>query len=515
MYNYATAPLWWDTARLPQFTPLARDLDVDVAVIGGGVTGVTAAFLLARAGRRVAVLERDRVGAGETGRTTAHITQVFDTRFTKIRDRFGMESARLAARAHREAVDLIDSLADGGGLAADFTRVSAYLYTEHAGERDSLAEEAEVARELGVPCSLTAAVPLPFKVAAALRFDDQGRLHPLRYLRSLVGLARAQGAEFFHDTPALDISDGEPCVIATPRGMVRARDVVVATNVPVNNRVLVHTKLAAYRSYAIAAALDTPPPDGLFWDTADPYHYIRMQPSDHGPLVIVGGCDHRTGTPGADDAFEALERFTAKRFGRLRGIRHRWSGQIIEPVDGLPYIGRNALESHISIATGYSGTGVSLGTLAAQIISDSVLGRQNPYRDIFDATRFSVTGAGTFIVENAAFPLTVLKDRVAGGDRQSLVDIDSLEPGDGIVVSAAGQAIAVSRNPNGALHAVKAVCTHLGCDVRWNRAEQSWDCPCHGSRFSACGRVLNGPAVTALEPVAANAGGARPMQVIP
>jgi glycine/D-amino acid oxidase-like deaminating enzyme/nitrite reductase/ring-hydroxylating ferredoxin subunit len=506
----ATTSLWRDTASLPEFPALDGDLDADVAVIGGGITGVTAAYLLSRAGQRVVLLERARVGQGETGQTTAHVTQVFDTRFKDLTTRFGTDAARLAAQSHREAVDFIDTLADRCGLANDVTSVPAYLYSEAQDDRDALAEEADAARRLGISCAYTTSVPLPFRVAGAVRFDEQRRLHPLRYLRSVLGLATDAGTRTFEQTPVMEVVDGQPCSVNTTGGVVRARAVFVATNVPINNRVLIQTKLTASRSYAIAVRLESPPPDALFWDTANPYHYLRLQPAERSPLLIVGGRDHRVGMEGGDGAFDALEEYTLRHFGDVRGIRHRWSGQIIEPVDGLPYIGRNAFESHVFIATGYSGTGLTLGTLAAQMVSDAVLGRDHPCRDLYEATRIPVTSVVEYVKENVVFPIELVKDRIAGGEREKMpASFDSIEPGEGVVINAHSLALAASRDLHGALHVVKATCTHLGCDVRWNRAEQSWDCPCHGSRFSPEGHVLNGPAVKNLEPAPVSAVAAR------
>jgi Rieske Fe-S protein len=271
--------------------------------------------------------------------------------------------------------------------------------------------------------------------------------------------------------------------------------------VPVNNRVLLHTKIAAYRSYVIAAETTTAFPEGLFWDTADPYHYTRVQPIAGRTYLIVGGEDHRTGMETDTDAcYERLLEYARPRFG-MSDWHFRWSGQIIEPVDGLPYIGANAAEQHVYVATGYAGNGITCGTLAGMMIADRVLGRTNPYAELYDATRVKpIAGAVDYVKENVAFPVHLVTDRLTSVNADNR-PIQALRPGEGAVFSTDEGKLAVCRDQHGAVHAVSAVCTHLGCDVAWNQAEQTWDCPCHGSRFSPEGSVINGPAVSDLRRV--------------
>jgi glycine/D-amino acid oxidase-like deaminating enzyme/nitrite reductase/ring-hydroxylating ferredoxin subunit len=498
--NTTHQPLWQETAPGPSFPPLSGDLDVDVAIVGAGITGLTTAAQLAAAGLTVAVLERHRVGAGETGHTTAHLTEVVDTRYrTLVRD-FGEASARLVGDASRTAIHLIEELSRTYGIDCGFERLDAYLYCENADDLDMLREELEAAQRSGVRGEITRDVPLPFPTAGALRFPDQAQFHPTRYLRSLSATLAERGVRFFEHTMVRNVEDDEPCRVETDRGVVTARDVVVATNVPVNNRVLLHTKLAAYRTYAVAAAVpERAAVRGLFWDTADPYHYTRTARIDGTTWLVVGGEDHKTGLEtDTGQRYRALEAFARERFA-LPAVSHSWSGQVIEPVDGLPYIGRNPFGTHVYVATGYSGNGMTFGTLAGQVLSDLIAGRQNAYAPLLTPGRITpLASAVDFVTENVDFPRHLVADRLTNFDATADSPAD-LGPGEGRLLTIDGKKLAVSRDRAGVLHALSPVCTHLGCDVRWNAAEGSWDCPCHGSRFDQEGRVLNGPASTELE----------------
>ena len=491
--------VWIDTAARPRFPRQAGDLAVDVAVIGGGIAGVTAAVLLKAAGKRVALVEARRVGGGVTGHTTAHLTVALDTRYHRLAQTFGAEGARLAAHAQRAAIDRIERFVHERGIDCDFARVPGWLWAEDDEGVADLRREAEATLRLGIPTTLSADVPLPHPTAAGLRFERQARFHALKYLAPLAASVPGDGSHVFEGTRVLDVHDGDPCRVETDAGRLEARDVIVATHTPVHTRVFFHTKQHAYRSYAIAARLRNPPPDGLYWDTADPYHYVRLQPTPAGPLVLVGGEDHRTGEiEDTGSRFDRLERWTAERYG-LEAVEYRWSAQVYEPVDGLPFVGRSSLSSHVWVATGFSGNGMTHGTMAATLLADLILGVGNPWASLFEATRVKTIArpavAADFTAENASFPGHLVVDRLRPAEAK---DVALVAPGEGKIVSLAGQKVAVYRDDGGALHAVSPVCTHLGCHVRWNRAERSWDCPCHGSRFDPDGAVLDGPAAKPL-----------------
>jgi len=493
----ASRSLWIASTRYPRFPRLEGDLAVDVAVIGGGITGLTAATLLKAAGKTVCVLEAQRVAEGVTGYTTAHLTDVVDASFETLLSHFGEDGARLAVDAAHASLERIAGFVGEGNIACDFRRVPGYYYTEQADGAQGVREEYEAARRIGIRASLTEDVPLPFPVAAAIRFDDQARFHVRRYLLPLLKAIPGGGSRVFEETRVVDVHDGTPCRIETETGTVTAQDVVMATHVPLN-KFFLQTKLAHYRSYVLACRVTGPVPDGLFWDDEDPYHYIRAQEDKDETLLVVGGEDHKVGQEDdTEGCFRSLLEYARARFD-VRAVAFRWSAQVAEPVDGLAYIGRNSLSSHVYVGTGYSGTGMTFGTLAAMITSDLVLGRENRWARLFDATRVKpVAGAKEFVRENVDFPKHLVGDRLKKPEGHSF---SGLAAGEGKLLEVDGHKVAAYRDGSGVVRALDPVCTHLGCLVQFNDAEKSWDCPCHGSRFDTRGEVINGPAVKPLPP---------------
>ena len=486
--------LWSRTASLEPQAPLAGDLEVDVAIIGAGITGLTAALLLARGGAKVAVLEASQPAAGVTSSTSAHLTEALDTRWHVLRKSFGDQGAALAARSQREAIDRIAAFVSEEQIACDFRRVPGWLFAEEMNCFDEIGREAEAAQALGIRAALGTPA-LPFAVKAALRFEDQAQFHSLRYLAAIAKAAQAGGVRIFGNTRALEITDGEPCRVRTASGTVTAKDVFVATHSPVNDRLLLQTKLAQYRSYVVAARMSGPPLDGLYWDTLDPYHYLRSYEDGDGWLLIAGGEDHKVGQK--EDTFAcygALSEWVRQRFPALssNAFEETWSAQVVETVDGLPYVGRNPGDGHVWVATGFSGNGLTHGTMSAMLIGDLIAGRDNPLAALYDPSRLKpVASLKEFVKENVDFPRHFVGDRIkdlaAGG-------FEGVPRGEGKVVQRGTEALACYRDEQGDLTVLSAVCTHMGCHVGWNKAEKSWDCPCHGARFDPQGAVLDGPA---------------------
>jgi glycine/D-amino acid oxidase-like deaminating enzyme/nitrite reductase/ring-hydroxylating ferredoxin subunit len=490
--------LWIATHRGGRFPALVSDLSVDVAIVGGGITGLTAATLLKRAGLSVAVIEAERVAEGVSGHTTAHLTEALDRGYEDLITDFGEDHARLAAESGRAALLRIAGFVREEGIDCDFAKLPAYKYTEDPEALPKLEAERVAAARIGVEISLIHDVPLPFKVAGALRFDNQAQFHAHRYLLPLAHAIPDGRSHVFEQTWVVDIEDGAPCRVVTETATVTARDVIVATHVPLKSTFL-QTKIAPYRSYVLALSLKSGamPLAGLFWDTEDPYHYVRSQASDKGPLLLVGGEDHKTGQE--EDTvgrFEALLGFASRRFP-VASVAYRWSAQVIEPVDGLPFIGRDAASQHVYVGTGYSGTGMTLGTVAGMLNSDLILGRQNPWKDLYDPSRFTPAASVVdYVKENLDVAVHLVADRLKGPAALSLAEVAK---GEGKIVEIEGHKTAVFRDERGLLHAVSPVCTHQGCLVAFNDAEKTWDCPCHGSRFDKDGKVLNGPAPRSLE----------------
>jgi glycine/D-amino acid oxidase-like deaminating enzyme/nitrite reductase/ring-hydroxylating ferredoxin subunit len=496
-----TESLWRATHQIGGFRPLDGHTTTDVAIVGGGITGLTAALILSRAGRQVVLLERDTIGSGETGNTTSHLTEAVDGRYQTLTRDFGEDGARLVAQSSREAIAWIDTVVTEAGIDCGFTRVPGYLYTEREKDVEWLANELDAARASGCAVEWVDEAPLPFRTYGAVRWEAQAQLHATAYLDGLVKEAITQGLRLYENTRVLGVHEDTPCRVETDRGTVRATDVFVAANVPVNNRVLLHTKIAAYRSYVIAAAAAGNVPAGLFWDTDDPYHYTRTHTIDGQTYLIVGGEDHKTGEQTDTGlCYDRLATYARERF-RTMASEFRWSGQIIEPVDGLPFIGRNAVSQRIYVATGYAGNGITFGTLAGIIAGDLILGRDNPYAALYDATRVKpLASAWDYVKENVGFPAHLITDRLTSLNAEER-PVQALAPGEGAIFNSDEGKIAVCRDRQNVVHACSAVCTHLGCDVSWNTSEQTWDCPCHGSRFSPDGTVINGPAVSDLRRV--------------
>lgn len=487
--------LWTVSAPARRYPAPRGELEVDVVVIGGGLAGLTTAYLLKQEGKKVAVVEMHRLLTGQTGQTTAHLTELLDTPYATLASDFGEKGARMAAASTRAAIERIAGLVERLRISCGFQRLPGFRYAETEREARELEREAAAARQAGLMCSLTNEVPLPYPVKLALRVEDQARFHPREYLLALAEGIEGDGSHILEETRVTELSEGVPCRVHTGRGIITCRDVVEATMTPLN-RVFLHTKLYPYRTYVVAGRLEGPLEAGLYFDSQEPYHYIRTQRVEGVDYVLVGGEDHKVGAE--EDTgrhYEALETYTRRRFPVGR-IEYRWSGQVIEPADGLAYIGRNSNARHVWVATGFSGTGMTFGTLSGMILTDLILGRQNPYAALYDATRVKPrAGARDFIQENAEVAFRFVADRLARPEAHALSEVP---PGEGRIVEVDGKKVAVFREESGAVHAVSPVCTHLGCHVHWNKSERSWDCPCHGARYSPTGEVLNGPAVKGL-----------------
>lgn len=495
--------LWRATAADSTRRQPSLPREVDVLVIGGGITGLTAAYLLARSGRRVAVVERERIGAGETGNTSAHLTQITDLRLSDLARRFGRDGARLAWDGGGVAIDLIESIVEHEAIDCDFARVPGWLCSPfldpESDESDSLRDDALLADELGIAASFRPANPVDGRPALAVA--DQGVIHPLRYLAGLVAAAERAGAVIIEHAEVSQVLQ-DPLVAVVNGENVACGDVVIATHVPIvgstnlARATLFQTKLYPYSSYVVGGRIDEPVPPGLYEDTASPYRYLRVHRDDDGTYAILGGADHKTGTvTDTAERFAEVQRLFLRLLPSVR-IDSRWTGQVIETSDGLPFVGETAPHQYAS--TGYAGNGLTFGTLGALVMHDVITGVANPWRELLgpDRKKASAKVLATVAVENAKYPLYFLVDRLR---RNRTDDVRALEPGEGRVLTIGGKPVACHRTDAGELVKVSAVCTHMGCLVRWNVSQRTWDCPCHGSRFTHDGLVLGGPAEAALE----------------
>lgn len=490
---------WIGTTPETDYPSLADELAVDVAVVGGGIAGITAAALLKRAGRTVALLESKRIVQGATGYTTAKVTAGHGLGYTKIRKAFGEDGARTYAEANQAAIERIAQFVEEDGIDCDFERRANYVYAEDEQQTAQVKEEVEVEQAAGLPASLVRETPLPYPVNAAVRLENQAQFHPRKYLLALAASVEGDGSHVFEQTRVQTVKHGEPCEVVADRGVVRARDVVVATHLPILDRGLFFAKAYPHRSYALCAPIQpSDAPDGMFINAGTPTRSVRTMRDGDRLFLNVGGNGHKTGE--ADDTparYDQLEEFLREHWPGAAEVAYRWSTQDYMPPDQVPYVGRVWRGSeHAYTATGFNKWGMTNGTAAAMIISDSILGRTNSWAELFEAHRLPPRSAlGKLVKENAGAGFHFFADRVRGGDAKS---VDEVGAGEGAIVGRLRKT-AVYRDDDGTVHELSPVCRHLWCLVDWNPAERTWDCPCHGSRYAADGRVIEGPATRDLK----------------
>lgn len=481
--------LWVATAGSTTYASLDSDIDVDVAVIGGGIAGLTAALALKSAGQTVAVVEAARVGTGVTGHTTGKVTSLHRLAYTELAGSHGEAAARTYGEANQAAIEHIARTVSAEGIDCGFRRVSNYTYAETDDALGRVRAEADLAARLGLPSSFTSDVPLPFPVKGAVHFDGQAQLHSVKYLQGLAAAVHGDGGFVFEESPAVSLQDGSPAVVSTERGSVRARDVIVATNVPFGDRGVFDARCYPHRSYLTASLAVGPRLDDAFRGSSfisvdEPMRSILTADVDGASYVLTGGEGHR-----ASDVADAAERYSRlAAFARDRlgagETAFRWSTQDAMPVDGLPYVGLMSPEArHIHVITGLRKWGLTNGTAGALILADALCGRRNAWAAVFDSTRAAPATEAVQSAPAAAAPGSELP-----------------APGEGKVIDVAGEPTAVYAHPGGHMEAVSAICTHLGCTIGFNAADVSWDCPCHGSRFATDGTVIQGPATKNLTP---------------
>ena len=490
----AAGSLWLDTAPHTERAQLAGDLQVDVAVLGGGVAGLTAALLLKRQGARVAVVEAARVGSGVTGCTTAKVTALQATTYSTIRRRHGERAAAAYADASLAGVERLAMLAAEEGIECDAERRDAYTYAAEASERSAVKHEMQAAGSAGLAVELVEAPDLPYRVHGAVRLGDQVQIHPVRYVQGLAAAVDEDGSQVFERTRAVAVEESSPCRVRTAHGEVRADHVVVATHYPFLDRGLYFARLKPQRSYCIAARLASGrPPQGMSISAGSPTRSVRS----YGELLIVGGEGHSTGSgKGNPDRFARLETF-ARDHWDVEAITHRWSAQDPSPYDHLPLIGPyRPRSSRLWVTTGFMKWGFASATFAAMILADRIAGRANPWADTFAPTRVSLRSAHELAELGAKYAIDLVGDRLRPPQALRATGVPRGEAR--IAPDGLGRK-GIYRDEKGRLHAVSLRCTHMGCLVRFNAAERSWDCPCHGSRFAIDGSVLEGPAVKPLE----------------
>ncbi|SIR97902.1 FAD-dependent oxidoreductase [Natronorubrum thiooxidans] len=475
--------------------PLTSNRSVDVAVIGGGIAGLSTAVELRDRGQSVAVLERDRVATGTTGKSTAKLTSQHGVIYDHLRREFGRRQATQYARLQENAIDEVERRIDDLEIDCGFERHPSYLYSN---EPDEIQRETDAAQAVGLSATYVTSVP-PFERAqAAVRFDEQAWFHPRQYLLGIAAeLRRDDGAAVYEHTRVTDVDPGSPCRVHTREATVTAERVVLATGFPILDRAGYFARMHPKRSYVLGIRLDGDPPEGMYYRSGDNYRSVRTHHDSDGTLLLVGGENHKTGQGGSTaDRYRRLERWARERFP-VASIDYRWSTQDYQTVDKVPFVGRvGPGGENVFIATGFRGWGMTNGVAAGRLLADLITGASPPERDLFSPLRFTPKASlSKTLTENADAASQFATDWA----RTLLTPgVESLEPGEGRVVRHGGTPIACARDADGVLHTTSAICTHLSCLVQWNDAERSWDCPCHGSRFGLNGAVLEGPATDDL-----------------
>lgn len=493
--------LWHDTFSMPEFSSLNKDITTDVCVIGGGIAGLTTAYLLMKQGLHVCLLEAYELGSGQTGRTTAHFSNALDDRFFNLERFHGEDGLKLIINSHSEAIRKVISIVKEENIDCDLKEVDGYLFALDDKHRDVLMREYEAAHKGGlINVEPLSAIPYNnIKLGDCLHFPKQMQLHPLKYLSALALKFVEGGGVIYTNTHVVDVKGGKNAYVKTRNDKsIFCQSVVVATNTPINDLFAIHTKQASYRTYVLGFKIAKGMfPDILLWDTLDPYHYIRVEHLDDCDVLIVGGEDHKTGQEEDPKArYIFLEEWTRAHFPFVGKVIYRWSGQVIEPVDGIAYLGRNPMDDkNVYVITGDSGNGMTHGTIGAMLITDQIMKIENPWEKVYSPSRISIRATTEYLKEN----LNTAAQYIEWLDPKFESNLEDLIPEEGIVFRKSGKMMAAYKNDTGDIEYMSAVCPHLAGIVSWNSAEKSWDCPCHGSRFDCHGAVIQGPAISGLK----------------
>lgn len=485
-----TTSIWKTTAPEARFSSLTERINTDVAIVGAGITGLTTAWLLAREGKKVCVLEAAEVAGGTSGKTSAHLNTQIDFGYAQVLKKFGQEKARKVAASREYAIDFIEKLA--GQIPCDFRRMPGYLYAENPAKAEELSYEYEASQKAGLPVQWKNQTGLPFDITGAVEYPAQAHFNPQKYLNGLAEKINSlPDCQVFTHSRVRDF-DRKSHTLATDTGKVTADEVIFATHYPLFINP-VQPFAYPYRSYMVTAKVTNAPEPALYWDMAEPYHYTTVYENGEGTHLLVGGADNKTGQQkDSPHPYQDLNRYIEKRY-QVEARGQQWSSQFYEPADGLPYIGKTPF-SGAHIATGFSGDGMVYGTLAGEILADKILGNKNSFGNLYDANRFEPLASGeNFVKGNMEVAVHLVKDWL------SSEDLKDIKPGEGRVVQRGTKKLAVSMDASGGLTALSAVCPHMGCIVAWNAESKSWDCPCHGSRFEPDGEVLNAPATHGLK----------------
>lgn len=499
--HFFTQAVWSASAKQSAYPQLAGDMEVDVAVVGGGITGITAAYLLAKAGKKVAVLEAMQVGMGTTGSSTGNLYASTDEQLHIIASKHSEETMKAVAGSRTAALDFIEQKVREHDIDCEFKRVPWYLFTttEDASRSKEVENELEALIKAGLSASGNVPDNFPYKsVAAITNHPNQAQFNPLKYVKQLAEAAASHtNCRIFENTKAIKIEDGDTCVVHTPYGKVQAKQVIQATHSP-KGIYAVHSAMEVYREYALAVRLKGAlPPGGVYWHLKGSQMYsVRPYSNEQGNYLLVLDASQKVGhKKNTEESFKKVEEYLEAHF-EVEQVEYTWAAQNYKAADRIPFIGTSPMEKNTYIATGFAADGLAYGTLAAMIISDAIQGKENAWARLYDPKRFTpAASADRLVKEGLDVATQLVKDYLFKGTEKELEEVKT---GQGKLVEIDDKKFAAYRDEQGKLHLVSPVCTHMGCLVHWNNGEKSWDCPCHGSRFSVDGEVLEGPAFNAL-----------------
>ena len=489
---------WLDSTAKTTY-PKLENVTVDVAIVGAGITGITAAYLLKKAGKTVALIEAQQIAASASGHTTAKVTSLHQLIYDTLIDRHGEDKARLYGESNQAGVEFVADTVEKEGIDCDFKRNDTYSFAKEKKNLDKVQKEYDAAVKLGLPAHFVSDTTLPFDIAGAVKFTDQAQFHVRKYLLHLADIIPGDGSYVFENSRVMTVEEGEPCKVFTEDTTLQATDVLLTTHLPIMDQGLFFAKTYPQRSYIVGAKISPEKaPEGMYIGVGDNYHSIRTTPTEDGDLLLlIGGGGHKVGAKSeTEESYQELESFAHSHFG-IAKIDYRWSSQDYESFDKLPYIGKlTPANDHIYVSTGYSLWGMSKGTMAGMLLADLVQGIANPWADLYDSLRATPFVTQESIKNNLEVGMHWVGDRLKGIDKWSA---DDVELGEGKLITYKGEKVGVYKDEAGKVTAVSATCPHLGCIVNWNSAEKSWDCPCHGGRFTCEGKIIQSPATKDLE----------------
>lgn len=490
---------WMASTPTTDYPTLHQDIKVDVAIVGGGMSGITCAYLLCKEGVKVAIIEADRILQGTTGHTTAKVTSQHGLIYKKIKSKYNQEFAQQYANANEAAIRLIEKISKEHNIDCDFTPQSNYVFALTDQYAQDIKDEVNTASSLGLKASFVDKIPFNFEIKGAVRFDDQAQFHPRKYLLALAKEITAMGGQIYEQTRATGLEEGKPYTINTRQGnKVAADKVIIASHYPFYNKHgFYFARIYPERSYALGVKVKEKYPGGMYISAEDPSKSLRYQNTENGELIIIGGEHHKAGQSNEEEIlhYENLVHFAHETF-TVEDIPYRWSTQDCMTMDDVPFIGQFAQNTpNLYVATGYRKWGMTNSTVSGMLLRDLIVHGNSPYEQVYNPSRHAVMASvKKFTKENLKVAMELLKGKLAPLPTET----DNIKTGEAKVISANGHRTGAYRDEQGSLHLVNTTCPHMGCEVNWNSAEKTWDCPCHGSRFTYEGEIVEGPAVMPL-----------------